>query len=253
MSQEDRRSFSWKARNFPEGCHEFGNWEFLALGEALDLSRPVGELPVEIRNSHASPGRAESDMASVRSPHRLPIFAGIERQPGHRVSLPVVNPHVPLRAAPEVERQPPAIRREAKVPVVAGHVPECGRIPFAVHPMDPHVAPRSGARHVDQRSVAREGELSSPSGPVGMNVLQHRNRLAGHSKPLRIERPGVERALVHVDEVAARQIAPMVSASLQDASFAVGKRLRDQTRVFVVPDADVRPPCLPGAPAATGA
>jgi hypothetical protein len=87
-------------------------------------------------------------------------------------------------------------------------------------------------RQVYQRSVVRERELSGAVERVRRYAFEGGNGRTGHLQTLEIEGRGEERPLVHVSQVAARKIAAVVPAALQDLPCACWQRLHDEVRVL---------------------
>ena len=233
-----------------------GPLRILAFRQPLRVARPVGALPVEVERRLVGPVGAEGDAAAVRRPHRPLVRGAIECQARQRVALPFVDGHVELATLLDVHRELPAIGREAEVPVAAGQGSQRLWPAFPAQPQDGHFAPDAPAGQEYERPPIREGELRPREPRSGSDALQHRDRRAAPLETTCIEGHREQRPFVHVDQVAAPEIAAVVSAALNDAPRAARQRLDDEARALEVAHLAVRRcrarPGRQGAPAASG-
>jgi hypothetical protein len=113
-------------------------------------------------------------------------------------------------------------------------------VSLPVHPLNRNAQHPALSRHEQQRASRRKRDVRVPERRHALDPIQHGHRRTGRLETVEIEGHGEQRATVHEDQMAARQIPAVVAATLHDASWTIRQRLHDDVRVLEVARLAVR-------------
>ena len=147
------------------------------------------------------------------------VTVGIGRQARERVPRPLVDPDVGWSLA-DLHGEPAAIGREEEIEPVRGRRPAAA----SSSPRDPSSgavmpAPVLCPGRYTSVPLADTANCAPPVHRVRCHAFERGHRLTRHLQPVEIEGRRKERPVVHVDQMAARQI-PAVIAPATGPPFA---------------------------------
>src|SRR6266478_4945226 len=182
----------------------------------LGISGTIGALPVEVGHSALFEGRKGriGDSLAVGRPDRARVRFTAEGQTRQSVAFPLVHPNVHPLAVPDLQGQTLPVGGERRRYVGTKSFPQGCELALTVHPVDGDVLNHGAASDIDKVSALRKGELRPASGGIRDDAIKDWGWLASYFQALEVERHGKERAFVHVDQVARRQVPRVKAATL---------------------------------------
>src|SRR6476660_9404025 len=142
--------------------------------EACRTAGFVGALPVQVGRL-ALPRGGEYEPASVWSPYRVSVGAGVRRQPGKHIARPLVDPDV-ISPFSDLQCEAAAIRSEPQIPPVGGSGAQRRCLAVTIEPLNVDPLCRALASEIDKGASVRYFELRHAGVGVGHHASNDGSR-----------------------------------------------------------------------------